>query len=107
MKAVDSIVRYVVPGAEEDNARNFRFYVAMAATIKLVGRKDYAPDAFGTGLNGTIDLSNVIDEAAVELVALLQMYREGKHPPTLLTIAKSREFVQFLLKGINPTVSEK
>jgi hypothetical protein len=104
MKQVDLGLRYCYDTVDEDSARNCRFHIAMTVAIKLLGKKDYEAGAIGR-LSEISDLFHIIEESTAEVLAALRIYNDSRHH-SIDRIAKSREFVQFLLEEINPIVSE-
>jgi len=98
MKQVDAFLRSdAAPGGESEK-RELRFHVAMWLVARRLGRKTYHPGQ----LRELLDVSFGEDElyAAMEdLLRLLESYPERATRP-LDRIAKSREFVDYLLSAL-------
>ncbi|WP_338833982.1 hypothetical protein MHLNE_03540 [Moorella humiferrea] len=97
MRQIDEFLRSDLPGYTNDEKNNMRFHLAMVVSIKVLKSTNYSPEEV-LDLNKKWPDNDFIYNSFRELIGLLKLYNVNGHP--IDRIAKSREFVLFLLNNL-------
>lgn len=98
MRQIDEFLRSDLPEYNHDEKGNMRFHLAMTVAIKALKSKDYPASS-------VLELARIrpdhdfVNESLRELITLLRSYK-ASNDHAIDLIAKSKEFVQFLLDNL-------
>lgn len=104
MKRIDNYLRNESAELPIQGKDNLKFHLAMLSTIKLIGNKDYKATDM-SGLSASHFTKELLTESLQEMIKSTEEFA-SKRGWTIERIAKSREFVDYMLKIVNLPSSE-
>lgn len=99
MKIMDTFIRSTSSEYTWQERSNLRFHLAMLVIIKLLKRKDYGSTEIQSLLSIEFN-QEILAQSLSELMSLTYEYAESLETPSIDRIAKSREFVTYVLDSV-------